>query len=71
MIQNHIRGILARNQIKEIRDEEMEFLGMIRPEKTLQRCQTARYEVGYGRFDRDKEIATHDEDPLVLLKSTQ
>ena len=70
MLQIHVRGILARKLVKEMRDEEMEFLGMIRPEKNLRRCETARYEVGYGRINRDNDLMTHEEDPFVLLKST-
>lgn len=59
MIQIRIRGILARKRIKVWRDEEMEFLGMIRAEKPLQRSQTARYEIGYGRFK--EEVAGTEE----------
>jgi hypothetical protein len=50
---------LARKRIKVWRDEEMEFLGMIRAEKPLQRSQTARYEIGYGRFK--EEVAGTEE----------
>merc|ERR1711988_93641 len=70
MIQKQVRAILARKRISEARDEEMEFLGMIRPEKPLRRCETARYEVGYGRLDRKYE-GEQNEDPFVLLRSTQ
>jgi len=71
MVQIRIRGILARKKIMNWRDEEMEFLGMIRPDKPQRkRPETARYEVGYGRFKDDLE-GVEDEDPFVLLKSTQ
>ena len=36
MIQNLIRGILARQEIQKLRMEEMQFLGMMRPPKTAE-----------------------------------
>lgn len=34
-IQSRMRGILARKQVDELRQKEMEFLGMIRPQKPV------------------------------------
>lgn len=34
IVQNRIRGILARKEIEEMRQEEMIFLGMVRRPKT-------------------------------------
>ena len=36
IVQNRIRGILARKEIEEMRQEEMIFLGMVRRPKTAQ-----------------------------------
>jgi hypothetical protein len=36
VIQSLIRGIIARKEINSLRLEEMEFLGMMRPPKTLE-----------------------------------
>ena len=36
IVQNRIRGILARKEIEEMRQEEMIFLGMVRRPKTVQ-----------------------------------
>lgn len=33
-IQKRIRGILGRKHVQEMRDEEMEFLGMVKKKKT-------------------------------------
>lgn len=34
ILQRRMRGILARKKVEEMRDEEMEFLGMKRKKKT-------------------------------------
>ena len=36
VVQNRIRGILARKEIEDMRQEEMIFLGMVRRPKTVQ-----------------------------------
>ena len=35
-IQKRVRGILARKYVERVRQDEMEFLGMVRPKKTIE-----------------------------------
>ena len=59
VVQNRIRGILARKEIEDMRQEEMIFLGMVRRPKTVQQQRNdpliKAAETNATRKDRQKD----------------